>query len=129
VQIVHALGGGTGSGLGTKILSTLAEHYYDKVRLTFSLFPNSSLGYNCAVEPYNAVLAMHYLMECATSSVCADEGVLWRRVYEKPSRDVFDRLMASMISDVTACNRFTSQVCFFNNINTFNYFLISKLTL
>ena len=104
------MGGGTGSGLGVRLLSRITEQYPDSVRFTFSLFPNPSFGYNSAVEPYNTVLAMNYLIENASSSVCMDEGVAWRRVQEKPSRQGFECLAAQMMADVTACNRFTGQV-------------------
>eukprot|EP00026_Physarum_polycephalum_P004996 Phypoly_transcript_05022.p1 GENE.Phypoly_transcript_05022~~Phypoly_transcript_05022.p1 ORF type:complete len:472 (-),score=101.14 Phypoly_transcript_05022:555-1970(-) len=109
-QIIHALGGGTGSGLGAKILDSISEEYYDKVRITFSLFPNSSFGYTSVVEPYNAVLALQHLIDIGSSSVCADEGAIWRRARETPSQDRFDELMAGMMSDVTACSRFPSKI-------------------
>ena len=68
------------------------------------------------------MLAMNYLIEYASSSVCMDEGVEWRRVQEKPSRQGFECLVAQMMADVTACNRFTGQV--YSSL-FFSFFLLS----
>lgn len=38
--LLHSLGGGTGSGLGTYVLSLLADHYPDVYRFTTSVFPS-----------------------------------------------------------------------------------------
>ncbi|VEL39982.1 unnamed protein product [Protopolystoma xenopodis] len=39
-QIVHSLGGGTGSGLGTLLLSKIKEEYPDRISCTFSVVPS-----------------------------------------------------------------------------------------
>jgi hypothetical protein len=110
MQLVHAVGGGAG-GFGSKLLTQLLENYTTKTTFNFSLFPNPSFGYNSAVEPYNTTLAMHYLIENLTSTVCVDEGVEWRRVKEgNPSRDGLQRLVGTMMSHVSACQRFTGPV-------------------
>ena len=36
-QLVHSLGGGTGSGLGTNLLSKLREEYPDRMLATWSV--------------------------------------------------------------------------------------------
>lgn len=38
-QLCHSLGGGTGSGLGTLILTKLREEYPDRMLSTFSVLP------------------------------------------------------------------------------------------
>mgnify|MGYP001763119717 FL=1 len=39
-QLVHSLGGGTGSGLGTNLLSKLREEYPDRMLATWSVLPS-----------------------------------------------------------------------------------------
>ena len=38
-QIGHSLGGGTGSGMGTLLISKLREEYPDRIMMTFSIIP------------------------------------------------------------------------------------------
>eukprot|EP00026_Physarum_polycephalum_P004514 Phypoly_transcript_04535.p1 GENE.Phypoly_transcript_04535~~Phypoly_transcript_04535.p1 ORF type:complete len:546 (+),score=114.95 Phypoly_transcript_04535:83-1720(+) len=108
-QILHALGGGTGSGFGAKILSEIMETYYSKICIPFSLYPTPALGYKSVVEPYNTVLALHYLIENSTSSVCVD-SVLQHRAHGDFPQETLYRTVAMMMSDVTACNRFPSTI-------------------
>ena len=39
-QLVHSLGGGTGSGMGTLLLSRLREEFPDRIINTFSILPS-----------------------------------------------------------------------------------------
>src|SRR4051812_8268032 len=39
-QIAHSLGGGTGSGMGTLLISKIREEYPDRMMLTFSVVPS-----------------------------------------------------------------------------------------
>merc|ERR1739845_213424 len=39
-QITHSLGGGTGSGMGTLLISKVREEYPDRIMETFSVFPS-----------------------------------------------------------------------------------------
>ena len=58
IQVTHSLGGGTGSGMGTLLISKIREEYPDKVICTFSVVPSPKVS-DIVVEPYNATLAMH----------------------------------------------------------------------
>ena len=58
LQLVHGLGGGTGSGLGTLLINKMREEYPDKIMTTFSIFPSPKVS-DTVVEPYNATLALH----------------------------------------------------------------------
>lgn len=40
LQLTHSLGGGTGSGLGTLLLSKMREEYPDRIFNTFSVVPS-----------------------------------------------------------------------------------------
>jgi len=39
-QLCHSLGGGTGSGMGTLIMSKIREEYPDRIMNTYSVFPS-----------------------------------------------------------------------------------------
>ncbi|KAK8582279.1 hypothetical protein V6N12_072468 [Hibiscus sabdariffa] len=41
-QVCHSLGGGTGSGMGTLLISRIREEYPDRMMLSFSVFPSPS---------------------------------------------------------------------------------------
>ena len=64
-QIVHSLGGGTGSGLGSLLLEKLSEDYSDALKFNFSILPGSTNGgvSDVVTEPYNSVLALNQLIE------------------------------------------------------------------
>ena len=43
-QLTHSLGGGTGSGLGTLLISRIREEYPDKIMNTFSVVPSAKVS-------------------------------------------------------------------------------------
>ena len=57
-QMTHSLGGGTGSGMGTLLMSKLREEYPDRMMCTFSVVPSPKVS-DAVVEPYNATLSVH----------------------------------------------------------------------
>jgi tubulin alpha len=57
-MMFSALGGGTGSGLGSLILERLSTDYNKKTKVNINVFPSSNM-FTSVVEPYNAVLASH----------------------------------------------------------------------
>ena len=68
-QLCHSLGGGTGSGFGTLLLNRLREEYYDRIIMSFSVYPSPTVS-DVVVEPYNALLSMHQLIENTDESFC-----------------------------------------------------------
>lgn len=79
-QMMHSLGGGTGSGLGSLLMEKLSEEYADKVLFNFSIFPGSASAStsDCVVEPYNSVLTMNSLIECSDATFTIDNSALYR---------------------------------------------------
>merc|ERR1712165_436609 len=61
-QLTHSLGGGTGSGLGTLLISKIKEEYPDRIMNTYSVVPSPKVS-DTVVEPYNATLSVHQLVE------------------------------------------------------------------
>lgn len=43
-QLTHSLGGGTGSGMGTLLISKIREEYPDRIMNTFSVVPSPKVS-------------------------------------------------------------------------------------
>uniref|UniRef100_K3WV56 Tubulin/FtsZ GTPase domain-containing protein n=1 Tax=Globisporangium ultimum (strain ATCC 200006 / CBS 805.95 / DAOM BR144) TaxID=431595 RepID=K3WV56_GLOUD len=61
--VIHSMGGGTGSGLGTYILGLLEDHFPEVYRFTSCVFPSEDD--DVVTSPYNSVLALRELTEHA----------------------------------------------------------------
>ena len=44
-QLTHSLGGGTGSGMGTLLISKIREEYPDRIMNSYSVVPSPKVGY------------------------------------------------------------------------------------
>jgi tubulin beta len=75
-QVTHSLGGGTGSGMGTLLISKIREEYPDRMMLTFSVVPSPKVS-DTVVEPYNATLSVHQLVENADECMVLDNEALY----------------------------------------------------
>ncbi|CAM6093654.1 unnamed protein product [Calypogeia fissa] len=60
--VFNAVGGGTGSGLGSLLLERLSVDYEKKSKLGFIVYPSPQV-LTSVVEPYNSVLSTHSLLE------------------------------------------------------------------
>jgi tubulin beta len=67
-QICHSLGGGTGSGMGTLLISRIREEYPDRMMATFSVLPSPKVS-DTVVEPYNATLSINQLVSSSSFHV------------------------------------------------------------
>jgi tubulin beta len=55
-QLCHSLGGGTGSGMGTLLISKIREEYPDRIMNTFSVVPSPKVcTYHGIVTPISSV--------------------------------------------------------------------------
>ena len=108
--VFSAVGGGTGSGLGALLLERLSVDYGRKSKLGFTVYPSPQVS-TAVVEPYNAVLSTHSLLE-HTDVVCMlDNEAIYdiaRRNLdiERPTYTPLNRLIAQVISSLTASMRF-----------------------
>ncbi|KIY44066.1 beta-tubulin 2 tubb2 [Fistulina hepatica ATCC 64428] len=75
-QIAHSLGGGTGAGLGTLLLSKLREEYPDRMIATFSIIRKAKVS-ETVVEPYNAMLSLNQLVDAGDLTICIDNEALY----------------------------------------------------
>ncbi|KAF5842818.1 Tubulin/FtsZ family, GTPase domain-containing protein [Dunaliella salina] len=116
--LLHSLGGGTGSGVGTYILELLADEYPDVFRFTASVFPSEDD--DVITSPYNAMLSAAKLVEHADCS--------------KPF-DAMNGIAASMLLNMTSSMRFEGSLNVDLNDITMNlvpypqmHFLISSMS-
>merc|ERR1712071_244801 len=109
-MVFNACGGGTGSGLGCLMLERLSVDYGKKSKLSFTVWACPQVA-TAVVEPYNTVLCVHSLLEHTDVTIMMDNEALYdicRRNLdiERPTYTNLNRLMAQIISSLTASLRF-----------------------
>lgn len=75
-QLAHSIGGGTGAGLGSLIISRLREDYSERIISTFSVVPSAKVS-DFPVEPYSAAFTAHYLIADVDYSYIFDSETLY----------------------------------------------------
>ena len=112
--MVHSLGGGTGSGLGTLLIEKICEEYPDRIMTTFSVFPSPKVS-DTVVEPYNATLALHYLTEMTDQCVVLDNEAImnyctrWFHL-TTPTYGDLNHIIFMAMSGITCSLRFPGQL-------------------
>merc|ERR1712149_145274 len=113
-QICHSLGGGTGSGMGTLTLLKLRDAYPDRIMCTFSVYPSPKVS-DTVVEPYNATLSVHQLVENADEVMVIDNEALYDICFRTlklttPTYGDLNHLVSAAMSGITCCLRFPGQL-------------------
>uniref|UniRef100_A0A8D1RGM6 Tubulin beta chain n=1 Tax=Sus scrofa TaxID=9823 RepID=A0A8D1RGM6_PIG len=113
-QLTHSLGGGTGSGMGTLLISKIREEYPDRIMNTFSVMPSPKVS-DTVVEPYNATLSVHQLVENTDETYCIDNEALYDICFRTlklttPTSGDLNHLVSATMSGVTTCLRFPGQL-------------------
>ncbi|XP_053486578.1 tubulin beta chain-like isoform X2 [Ictalurus furcatus] len=113
-QLTHSLGGGTGSGMGTLLISKIREGYPDRIINTFSVVPSPKVS-DVAVEPYNATLSVHQLVQNTDETFCVDNKALFNICshtlkLRTPNYSDLNNLVSHTMSGVTTCLRFPGQL-------------------
>lgn len=113
-QLTHSLGGGTGSGMGSLLISKIREEYPDRMMCTFSVVPSPKVS-DTVVEPYNATLSVHQLAENSDETFCIDNEALYDICFRtlkltNPTYGDLNHLVSAVISGVTTCLRFPGQL-------------------
>lgn len=113
-QVTHSLGGGTGSGMGTLLVSKIREEYPDRMMCTYSVLPSPKVS-DTVVEPYNCTLSIHQLVENADAVFAIDNEALYNICtrslkIEQPSYPDLNRLVSSVMSGITCSLRFPGQL-------------------
>jgi len=113
-QLAHSLGGGTGSGMGTLLIAKIRDEYPDRMMNTYSVFPSPKVS-DTVVEPYNATLSVHHLLENTDGNFSIDNEALYNIGHNvlkinAPTYADLNHLVASAMSGVTTCFRFPGQL-------------------
>lgn len=99
--VFNAVGGGTGSGLGSLLLERLSVDYGKKSKLGFTVYPSPQVS-TSVVEPYNSVLSTHSLLEHTDVAVLLDNEAIYdicRRSLdiERPTYTNLNRLISQVL--------------------------------
>ncbi|KAG2274290.1 hypothetical protein Bca52824_056845 [Brassica carinata] len=104
--VFNAVGGGTGSGLGSLLLERLSVDYGKKSKLGFTIYPSPQVS-TAVVEPYNSVLSTHSLLEHTDVAVLLDNEAIYdicrrsldieRPTYEPQQVDIPDHIFLDNI--------------------------------
>jgi len=113
-QITHSLGGGTGAGMGTLLLSKIREEFPDRMLSTFSVVPSPKVS-DAVVEPYNATLSVHQLVENSDETFCIDNKALYDICFRTlklttPTYGDLNHLVSFVMSGITTGLRFPGQL-------------------
>jgi len=108
--IFHSFGGGTGSGFTSLMMERLSVDYGKKAKLEFAIYPAPQIS-TAVVEPYNSILTTHTTLEHSDCAFMVDNEAIYdvcRRNLgvERPSYQNLNRLIAQVVSSITASLRF-----------------------
>merc|ERR1719390_135951 len=114
IQIMHSLGGGTGSGMGTLLLLKIRDAYPDRITTTYSVYPSPKVS-DTVVEPYNAVLSSHQLLENSDETFIIDNEALYNIAHNvlkvnEPTYADLNYLISCVMAGVTASLRFPGKL-------------------
>ncbi|GJR70254.1 tubulin beta-2 chain-like protein [Tanacetum coccineum] len=92
----------------------IREEYPDSMMMTFSVFPSPKVS-DTVVEPYNATLSVHQLVENADECMVLDNEALYDICFRTlklttPSFGDLNHLISATMSGVTCCLRFPGQL-------------------
>jgi tubulin alpha len=123
-MVYHAVGGGTGSGLGSLLLERLSVDYGKKTKLSMCIFPSPQVS-GAVVEPYNSILSCHSLLEHTEVSVMYDNEAIYdicRRNLdiERPTYTNLNRLITQAKFLSNPSTSLLSQLCGFEFLTEFH---------
>ncbi|KAK2095639.1 hypothetical protein P7K49_027055 [Saguinus oedipus] len=98
-QLTHSLGGGTGSEMGTLLISKIREEYPGRIMNTFSVVPPT----------------VHQLIENTDETYCIDNEALYDICFRTlklttPTYGDLNHLVSAIMSGVTTCLSFPGQL-------------------
>ena len=122
----HAVGGGTGSGLTCRLSERLAVDYRKKGKHGYQIYPSASLS-KCVIEPYNALLSTHFLLDHCDVSLYLDNEAIYELAQRKlgmkhPSYGSMNRIISKVVSSVTSDMRFGGSL--FDSLGSFQTELV-----
>jgi hypothetical protein len=111
IIVIHALGGGTGSGLGSLIIESIKERHPEAPILSCAVLPSPQVS-SVVTEPYNTVFALNTLRRVADACLIFDNEALFQLAHKKwnienPSVDDLNLLITEALAGLTASMRFS----------------------
>ena len=100
--------------MGTLLISKIREEYPDRIMNTYSVVPSPKVS-DTVVEPYNATLSVHQLVENTDETFCIDNEALYDICFRTlklmtPTYGDLNHLVSLTMSGVTTCLRFPGQL-------------------
>ncbi|ELW68826.1 Ubinuclein-2 [Tupaia chinensis] len=100
--------------MGTLLISKISEDYPDHIMNTFSVVPSPKVS-DTVVEPYNATLSIHQLVENIDTTYCMDNQALYDICFHTlklttPTYGKLNHLVSATMSRVTASLHFPGQL-------------------
>ena len=100
--------------MGTLLISKIREEYPDRITNTFSVVPSPKVS-DTVVEPYNATLSVHQLVEHTDQTYCIDNEALYDICFRTlklttPTYGDLNHLVCVTMSGITTCLRFPGQL-------------------
>lgn len=110
-QLIHSVAGGTGSGVGSKLLEILSDRYSKKFVTTVSVFPEMEQTSDVVVQPYNTLLTLKRLIENSNANIVFDNSALSSIASNNlqipnPSFAETNQLISTVLSGLTNTLRF-----------------------
>jgi tubulin beta len=114
IQLTQSLGGGTGSGMGTLLLMKCRDNYPDRILATYSVYPSPKVS-DVVVEPYNATLSIHQLLENSDETFVIDNEALYNISHNvlkqnTPKYSDLNLVISQVMAGVTASLRFPGKL-------------------
>jgi len=109
--VCHSIAGGTGSGMGSRLLEELNAQYPKKLIQTYSVFPNQGETSDVVVQPYNSILTLKRLTLNADCVVVLDNTALNRIAVDRlkvanPSVAEINSLVSTVMAASTTTLRY-----------------------
>ncbi|KAF0765155.1 tubulin alpha-2 chain-like [Aphis craccivora] len=110
IAVFRSISGGTGSGMGSRIIETIKNAYPNKTIIDLNICSSSEFS-NFIVEPYNTALATHHVLDVVNCSLLFDN----KSIYDicrskldllKPTYSNINSIIALVTSGVTSSLRF-----------------------
>lgn len=95
--------------MGTLLISKIREEFPDRMMATFSVVPSPKVS-DTVVEPYNATLSVHQLVENSDETFCIDNEALYDICFRTlklsaPQHGDLNQLVSVVMSGITTCLR------------------------
>ncbi|XP_064480263.1 tubulin epsilon chain-like isoform X2 [Ornithodoros turicata] len=118
--LLHSLGGGTGSGLGSAVLQMLKDEFPSVFRFVTSVIPSATD--DVVTSPYNTALAFEKIAEFADCSCPVENQALINIC------DQLQKVQRSTTKDTSAYSKLGQRKQAFDQINSIVAYLLLNLT-